>query len=160
MDRRASRIRVSWNNGDAYCCSGSCTLVWFRTDGSLSCCNGHHGRQRLQYTRRHVKVAAAKHLSWICGNLWQSGEFNKLSVGLKANLLQELSRCCKLKLEHHKLRAGTFLKRAYWLLQIDVMPLVEADIQLDLAKAGVYWELSPLSLSRLRFQVRCTAQWD
>ena len=37
------------------------------------------------------------------------------------------------------------------------MPLIEADIQLDLAKAGVYRELSPLSLSRLRFQVKCTA---
>ena len=37
------------------------------------------------------------------------------------------------------------------------MPLEEADIRQDLAKAGVYWELSPLSLSRLRFQVKCTA---
>ena len=49
------------------------------------------------------------------------------------------------------------LQRAHWLLQTNVMPLEEADIQQDLAKAGVYWELSPLSLSRLRFQVRRTA---
>ena len=37
------------------------------------------------------------------------------------------------------------------------MPLEEADIPQDLAKAGVYWELSPVSLSRLRFQVKGTA---
>lgn len=37
------------------------------------------------------------------------------------------------------------------------MPLEEADVQQDLAKAGVYWELSSLSLSRLRFQVEQTA---
>ena len=37
------------------------------------------------------------------------------------------------------------------------MPLEEADIQHDLAKAGVYWELSPLALSSLRFQVKYTA---
>ena len=85
--------------------------------------------------------------------------FNKLSVGLKVNLLQELSRGCKIKHEHHKLRAGTFLKRVDWLLQIDVIPVDETDIQLDLAKAGVYWELSPLALSRLRYQVKYTAAY-
>ena len=38
-------------------------------------------------------------------------------------------------------------------LQTAVLPLEEADIQQDLRKAGVYWELSPLSLTRLRFEV-------
>lgn len=49
-------------------------------------------------------------------------------------------------------------EHAYWLLQTDVMPLDKANIWHELAKAAVYWEPYPLSLLRLRFQVKCTAQ--